>query len=238
MEVTKAIFFDNEEIHFQKFLGCDSVTLVKIPSSKILEEKPWSEYSAVNIDNTYFSVMKTIYTGDYYDKSSGIQAEHIDMLHKWSAETSGLTRAILLDWDRTITQVEGFICPYDAQKMEEYKSTLIRELDSQSPDFIKEVSILRGLPNITAEDMLLYLIGGKERLKQIREMLDFSHKKGIQIVIITNALSSQSPVFDELLDKLFNKIPYTKISSRFAPFYGDKYLALQPRFSSICKPNH
>jgi hypothetical protein len=61
--------------------------------------------------NAYTDYIQKIAKSDTYDPKSGISMLDIDTFYLWEKQTRQKNnyRALLLDWDRTITQVEGFL---------------------------------------------------------------------------------------------------------------------------------
>ncbi len=117
MSYEAAIFFDNDarQINAVKCL-CPLVKLVKIPESRhsmIPFNDPhfqhlYPEYRK----NPYFQRIENIETADAYDPHPGIQHTHFEVLQKWLQDTRGTKRALIVDWDRTITMFEGmFLFP-------------------------------------------------------------------------------------------------------------------------------
>ena len=203
----QAIFFDNEEINISGIAGvcitCDNIQCVKVNHTVPKPNLPWdsiNDYLTLIGSNTYADILKACFDKTAYDKLSGIQEAELALFKKWNKETKhSKKRAALFDWDRTITVMEGLLPANDPATM----SKLREEKES-----------LKEIPDTNLQDMLVYLLGGKDRLKMLRKLFRKCFKDHIQIIIITNSGSCELPAFDELLAELFIDIPFTKICSK------------------------
>lgn len=202
--------------------------------SKPLPNMTWknpilSKYITDNnlTNNSYYNFIKNIIPDEIYDKESGIQKEHIDIFNKWIDDTNILNitkRVAIFDWDRTISMMEGgaLITPKCTAVTIEgtvrtpgnlgtpgLKESLLRQMPSK-------YDALKDYPNITAEDMLLYLCGGETRLKMLRDLFNSCVDKHIYIIIITNNAAAQKNAFTDMIKHLLITDPqnYKIIYSR------------------------
>jgi hypothetical protein len=114
---------------------------------------------------------------------------NIDDLLVWSS--SGSNKLVLSDWDRTITVVEGI---YFGQTEE---TSLTSKVE-------------KGL--VMVHDLLVYLMGGEERLEKVKNMFSELNKNGVPIFILTHNrnASKMFPKNRELSLKMLKEIMPTK----------------------------
>jgi len=230
-----AIFFDNSEINISGTNGvcviCKNMKCVKVNETSPKPLIPWNdsplkEYLVSIGPNTYVDIIKTLWDEAAYDAISGINKREISIFSKWKKETKSFkNRAAIFDWDRTITLMEGMISLNNANTITELRSILA----VNNPKVIN-------LSDIIIEDMLIYLLGGVNRLKRMRKLFKKCFTSNIQIIILTNSSSCEMKAFDDLLHGLFLDIPYIKICSsvRTAEIQGKgDYLRMNPSFE-IC----
>ena len=120
-----AIFFDNSLSHIDDVkTHCPGIECIL---TKETAEKPsyvsfTNKSLAALIDslkpNAYTDYIQKIAKSDTYDINSGISERDIDTFNKWEKQTRNSNRVLLLDWDRTITQVEGFLLPSGIPKID------------------------------------------------------------------------------------------------------------------------
>ena len=145
-----------------------------------------------------------------YDPVSGIQEKHVEQVNVWMHRTSSAeNRALLMDWDRTISLFEGYFGDDEGSLPDDHTNYY--------------------------EDLLLVLLGGAARLDMIRRMIARAHAAGIELFVITNNGGCNDPGsgFNNFVSHLFGNIPYTMICGR--DFGGHKGRALEadPRFSGM-----
>ena len=240
-----AIFFDNEanNLYEPKKGVCevcpddDKMTCIKVNETKDIKECPWTEEPLKSYikqfgnENIYLNALRILYDSDKFDVLSGIQDYDFSILNDWIEETESLgdRRAAIFDWDRTLTMFEGLVLGRGSVRnlLETFiKMTPLKSAKHDSlQDFTKE---------ITSEDILLYLLGGQERLDKIREMFQNCYYNQVSIYILTNnGHAKKNDSFSEILAKLFDGIPYTLIWS------GDRqgkgiHLKKLAKFKKIC----
>ena len=226
-----AIFFDNDQ---NKIINvsdtCPHIFTTHVPetayhvSQKSFDSPEMQKLmeAAGGDDNIYIHLLKNAgYNSDSYDFISGFSPEvHGPMLASWIGQRKDPTKSIiLLDWDRTITVIEGFI-EFDYEKFADYSG--MRKRDYYN-------------------DFLRYLCGGDERLYRLRELLDYAGERGIDVAVLTNNSACNGRVFAELVDTLVpNSVENLFLAcSIYPPFNGNKGLKLKsmPQFSELCKHN-
>jgi hypothetical protein len=118
-------------------------------------------------------------------------------------------RCVILDWDRTITVMEGLILP-----------------DGGS---------LASMKGVDPEDILLYLCGGYERLRSLRSIFRTLKRHGIDLMILTNNPLGITPAFMELAHALTQGWKIEIGASYYPPWDGNKamYLKADDRFSQV-----
>lgn len=241
-----AIFFDNAQRHIDEVqASCPRITCVKIPES-------YSHSPSIDIDdplmvdyitrnhlqhNSYLAFSNRLVGRTHgYDPVSGIHQPHIDHFNAWEAHTHamGPNRALILDWDRTITVMEGVILPPQAATFA--GNGILNALIPLYPHHIMQEPQLR---EVTTVDALMYLCGGGGRLNAIVQWLNAVAHQGIHIMILTNnkACVTAPHLFNELVVTLLQGYPnYSITCSGNMIFQGDKGLALSydPRFNTLC----
>ena len=177
-------------------------------------------------DNKYVKYLRAMYvTTDYYDPVSGINpVVHRPIIEEWlhSLESPN-TSVVLIDWDRTMTVIEGYYnSDYDIYK----NDPRFRVLFST---FTKEEFY---------EDILRYLLGGDERLAALRSIFSIIGDLNIHICILTNNGSCPNQQFKDLIDKLMPpSVENLFIAcSKPAPFNGHKGNKLKSieQFRTLC----
>ena len=240
-----AIFFDNDAYNlYEHDKGVcevcpddDKMRCIKVNETKNIQKCKWDEEPLKSYikqfgnENIYLNALRILYDSDKFDVVSGIQDYEISTLNDWieETETLGDERVAIFDWDRTLSMFEGLVLGRGSInkllqtfiKMTPLKSTKHDLLQ----DFIKE---------ITSQDILLYLLGGEERLAKIREMFQNCYYNQISIYILTNnGLAKDNDSFKEILANLFDGIPYTLIWSGDGQGKGN-HLKKLPEFKKIC----
>jgi hypothetical protein len=191
------------------------------------------EYVAQFNGNSYLEALRTLNVHDeMYDINSGIQDKEMAILEQWIIDTNQYpSRVAIFDWDRTITVIEGInfmakeISP---ASVSDIKSALLRKYPTA-------LSLIQPLKDITAEDLLKYLLGGEERLYKMRNLFNTCFKNNVSLVILTNNGASIEPAFIDMLNNLFQGIPYQCIWSNDGRFKGKGYyLKENAAFKNLC----
>jgi hypothetical protein len=240
-----AIFFDNDTNNFYepKKGVCevcpndDKMRCIPINETENIQKCKWDEEPLKSYikqfgnENIYLNALRILYDSDKFDVVSGIQDYEISTLNDWIEETESLgdRRAAIFDWDRTLTMFEGLVLGRGSVRklLETFiKMTPLKSKKHDSlQDFTKE---------ITSEDILLYLLGGEERLAKIREIFQNCYTNQISIYILTNnGLAKDNDSYREILAKLFDGIPYTLIWSGDGQGKGI-HLKKIAKFKKIC----
>jgi len=235
------IYFDNAQKHIDEAAeDCPQIYAVKVPhKSEVatliqMENPEFKAFLDTLGTNTYVSFLQAMLgkkPSDMYDPTSGIQAKEINIYNEWEAKTatSGTRRALILDWDRTLTQVEGFILTQHAMTSFE---------DNGIVNYWKNKNMLKDpLPEaVLLEDTLLYLFGGKERLTMIRNWLQSVAEKGIKIIILTNNAGCNFKVFREMGAAVLPSSGQHKFICSGLMFNGNKGDALKSeiQMSKLC----
>ena len=175
-EYTKYRFYDNDinqinEVRKLKKVKCikvdDSTKYPKLNNKKVLKGN-YSNYinniSIFNEDSKYFNLLK-IYP-ETYMPSNGITYDQFKDLIKWSSEKVNEKKILFLDWDRTITVVEGMIIPRGQGK--------------------KFINLGINDKNIKKDHILIYLLGGIIRYIYIQQVFKQLFDNNVEIYIISN----------------------------------------------------
>jgi hypothetical protein len=217
--VETAIFFDNDPHKIKQVSqSCGNIIKgISIPETA-------KKFAVTLIDMTrilqgspkalqYLNFLKTSTNETYepYDSVSGIQQVHIDEANQWLGETTGLRRAAIFDWDRTISMTEGIIPLYDKSQFS-YEDWLAYLCGGDSRMEMLR-SFMRSLYINNVEIIILTNNGSCG---------DPTNPEG-------------AAIFKNLVNTLLQGIPYTLICSYFTAA-GDKGVAIRKnsRFST-CK---
>lgn len=222
-----AIFFDNELQNVSNVKSvCGPITSVQVDETPDMENIPWNkltEFTSQLGPNKYYELMKHLYKGDAYDKRSGIEDDDIATYVSWEESTRTLNpRACIVDWDRTLTKVEGFTPPVAIRD-----NQLLYRIDNTKEH------------TVPIEDFLTYLCGSKQRYRMLKVLFRSCVKDGVDIVVLTNNGAAADPelipIFQTIVNT-FTGIPTKVIASSISPFDYHKGLALQGSvgFDQLC----
>jgi hypothetical protein len=217
-----ALFIDNAQSHMEQMaMTCNrGMTLIKVGETPNLQPSLYSApymdlYArAIGPENTYSKAVRKLSNREFFDPASGIQESHLPLIEKWINDTANVSpRAMLFDWDRTITIIEGvYVKPNGMKELHEFM--VARGYD------------MSDLPAIYAEDALVYLCGGKDRLTMLRTIMKSCVELNIDIIFLTNnggCNPEQNGGLRELMDGLVPPgTPYQVICSIHPPYFGDK----------------
>lgn len=202
-------FFDNEERRIVEVSAyCPDITCIKIPDGGRYRESPIRNRNLPPEleNNDYIKMLGGIEGTDTHDAASGIRAEHIPPFHAWAAKNVDKKRVVILDWDRTITQIEGIIAPTRFEDMDMSFVDVVRSSIGSNPLTTpetcgnpvavqrgKEIEALhpgQGETARIAEQTLQYLCG-IDRLSMLqRDIFGYCAENGIAIVILTNSAAA------------------------------------------------
>ena len=210
---SSVIFFDNSQKHIDQIAAAgisSQVTAVKVPSAAVASEVSF-EHIPYSDENLYVDLAKSQgFSGDKYDSTSGISVgadgEEARQFDLWLEKTAGqVNRAAVFDWDRTISKSE-------------------RLLIAKDPSFWTQV--LELIPDYTS-DMLTYLLGGPERIQEIRSFMQRVAAAGVDIVFMSNngGCSNMEPIIKELM----GSTPFTSYCSRDPSYGSDKGKMIQDK---------
>lgn len=151
------LFLDNDK---KKFLGAKQAGIQQLhiednePHS-FFQEGDRSEFSYAKNYSIHQKVTVPNSVGERKEEntSNGITNHHIDKVKKWCEDYEHRKKIVFIDWDRTITVVEGFIANLSLNNF---------------------------------RDELLFVIGGKARLKQMQEFFKYLRKHDVDVFIVTN----------------------------------------------------
>lgn len=146
-----------------------------------------------------------------YDNQSGIKKEHYDNIKEWVLKIKKnrfYAPAVLFDYDRTLTVVEGT----DLSFFEKNKN------------------------RITMEGFLEFHMGGKERLRMLRDLFTFLKGEGVAMFVLTNnGQCGLNPLFQTLNEQLFDPYNVSIICGRAKNYRGKKQKAAADVLPSVCR---
>jgi len=163
-------FYDNEPEIIQQFI-------ISKPLVEVIQVSGESNYDVMQGDttaNTYISRFLSLYPKNAYalflkqgniqeNKTAiGFSRDNGENLKQWVIKTKS-EKAVLFDWDRTLSVLEGIMVPPNKWVINEFKK--------------KKISYY---------DMALYYAGTKARLQYLRGLSDFLEKHRVHIYILTN----------------------------------------------------
>ena len=240
MEFEHAIFFDNDPTNIEAVShDCPGIKCVKVAHTADsvpplgFDTSAFQTYLDKLGRNSYVTFLRHLMkdkASDMYDSASGISKADIDIYRQWEADTAaaGPRRAVIVDWDRTLTQVEGFILSLDPETV--FGSNGIIRYWASKGKLAKPYP-----PPVTSYDTLMYLFGGKERFAMIRTWLQDIVSKGMHIIILTNNTGCEFEVFRQLLSEVLPGRSSNQLICSGLYFKGDKGAALlnEPRLASL-----
>lgn len=224
LEYTQGLFLDNDftQIHLVR-ASLPRIETIHIPESEIVRPQPLSEIQRQleSLSGQSFTTNRYIERAfrirqnpqHLYDPVSGIQESHIAHVDSWIQRTNGSShRALLIDWDRTLTMFEGYIGDDEGgiigNRIEYY------------------------------EDLLTFLLGGAPRLAAIRSMLHRAHDAHIDMYILTNngGCNDIPSGFNHFVKQLFQSIPYVLICGKEYGGHKGRALESYPEFARLRQP--
>jgi hypothetical protein len=220
-EYTKALFVDNDSTQIglvREFLP--RIETIRIPESESLRPQPLPEIlhkleslsSHTLTTNRYveraFRIRK--FPHHLFDNMSGIQETHMKQVDAWIETTRRESnRALLVDWDRTISMFEGFIGDDEGEIIGERLGYY--------------------------EDLLVFLLGGAPRLAALRDMFARAVAAGVDIYVVTNNTGCNNiPCgFNHFVKQLFQIIPYVLICGQEFGGHKGRAIASYPQFAKL-----
>jgi hypothetical protein len=160
------IFFDDNSKNIEdmrKNIGCKVVEINKEAVNEFISNPPEkAEYANLEMfdRNTYveYNDLRNSRSKNHR-ANTGVTKGDITRLEKWVKQNRKYPTIVIFDWDRTISVVEGVHFP-------------------QPPDTWSDFSIRE-------KDVMLYLLGGKDRRKRMKEMFNFLYKENVEVFVLT-----------------------------------------------------
>lgn len=179
------------------------------------------------------AVLSILYKRRYqllYDVNAGINKKGIAYIKDWVKKTraSGSQHpAVLFDWDRTISVLEG---------LEFFRRTHFSDME----DIIEQEAAIYGITDderrkFTLESYLEVFLGGKNRVAHLRNLFDYLLKYGATVGILTNNTGCKMPAFKDLVKQLFQQRPFQLICGM--DFKYNKMKAIDHYFKGVCEIN-
>lgn len=226
------IFFDNDDKHINEVRECPQIRCIKVPGVKNLKE--------ISIDIPEFASHKNGVPDlfievvapkrkDLFDIGSGFNVEHYDILYDWIVEgviIPSNKRYAIFDFDRTITQIEGFISPPQGLGLSHGMAGF--------GEFLQKWDKYKSL-DITPLMMMTYLCGA-DRLPILQSAFDLCKDNGINIVILTNnTICNVDPLLLYDVMSVFNLRKEDFILLCSNQYRGDKKETLKAHLANICR---
>lgn len=210
--IDEALFLDNDSHHIQNVGKCSRVQSVKV-AGKDESCKCGQQVPIQSPEYIYFldelspsgraaaAVIVRILLGtgklsESLDIGSGIQPPDVRTVKQWVQKHKGKRLAVLIDYDRTITTIEGgwLLAP-------SFQELLMVLNDLELPS---EYSLKTFLAGLTLEGFVEYYVGGPQRMKMLQEMFDFLYENDVVSILLTNntACPTRKPLFQQMLQVL------------------------------------
>ncbi len=221
-----AFFLDNDYTYIIQVRPCEPKIIAHpVPGSMgavpevSLESKPYKNLlkRLSPAGKAYAAAIAPLVKGgERIDEGSGIQERDIEALGDWISEHEGQKLAVLFDYDRTLTVMEGG--NFLGQTFEEMKTAL-------------------GAPSLSVEGMAEYYAGGIKRLRRLQSMFDALYEMpNLTLYVLTNnpVCLQNVPLFTEVLH-VFTQGRPIKLLCSYA-FRSNKRLAIQsdPLLAPLC----
>lgn len=233
-----AFFFDNDSRYIEQLRPCAKIKSHKVAGSEYLfgtriggdDYRNYMRNMSSLGEEFGESIARLIASqgprGMRYEENidlgSGIAPLDIAVLKTWLEENKEKKLAVLIDYDRTLTQLEGSY--FLGNSFEEMKKTV--ESYGVSSD------------RLTLEGFVEYYTGGTERMEMLQEMFDLIYSiPNVSVYILTNnpACFTYAGLFTEVIKLLTKGRPFGLLCS--ARTGGNKRVAIQqggPLFKDLC----
>jgi hypothetical protein len=221
-----AFFLDNDYTYIFQVRPCEPKIIAHAVSGSMgtvpevsLDSKPYKNLvkRLSPAGKAYAAaIAPLVKSGERIDEGSGIQERDIEAIGDWISEHEGQKLAVLFDYDRTLTVMEGG--NFLGQTFEEMKTAL-------------------GAPSLSVEGMAEYYAGGIKRLRRLQSMFDALYEiPRLTLYVLTNnpVCLQNVPLFTELLH-VFTQGRPIKLLCSYA-FRSNKRLAIQsdPLLAPLC----
>jgi len=161
------IFFDDNTKNIEdmrKNIGCKVVQIDKETTvNEFISDPPdQAEYPNLRMfnKNTYVEYNDLRNSTALNDRANtGITESDVGRLKTWVKRNRGHPTIAIFDWDRTISVVEGVHFPKPPMAWQDI--------------------------GVREKDVMLYLLGGKERRKMMKEMFEFLYDENVEVFILT-----------------------------------------------------
>ena len=256
-----ALFLDNDIGHIKNVDSCGPKVFVrKVPGSEGYVSQPifpryvngtltpyWKHLGALSpkgVGAAEVFQKLIIWNGnkelekmvEHLDPGSGVGQKDVAYIEKWVNDREGQKLAVLFDYDRTITVIEGgYFLSYSFETLKFYLSQL---------SLPEQLDLKNDLTNFTLEGFVEYYVGGEERLKMLQEMFDFLYTKNVTVYLLTNntGCPKSKQLFQDVMGVLTRDRPITIICG--AEFGFNKKVAIQRQsnlspgaaLKSLCLP--
>jgi hypothetical protein len=227
-----AIFFDNDAKHIAEVQVCPRIHCVKVPGTPWVPPKGLPPNISLSIPafashrDGVPDFFVTAVTGgtqkDRFDPGSGFGGPHLEVLNDWIRAGKDLKadRFAIFDFDRTITQIEGFATPPD-------------DSGFKGIGGFNEYIAQYGIAPMTVEMYMTYLCGS-DRLALLRAAFDMCRAHRINIVVLTNnGACINDPLIMQDFMSVFGLSPRDFSLLCSLPYGGDKKRTLEENIAGI-----
>lgn len=227
------LFFDDDKLNIENMKQCKNAIGI------LVKDRDIYLHQYLLAGNMYAKILSKYNIQDPHKASRAITQSYIDLIDKWILQTKSLKkRKILFDWDKTLSQCSGLYIPNDIDLAEERLKKIDERLSleknlSRSRELEEEQQINKSIINVTyLNDMLIYLLGGTERMNMIRNIIQKLLDLNIEVYIVTNNPNSQREnaynrqVFVKMLAEIDTRLTDKNLISS-SDTNNDKYAAIQ-----------
>ena len=227
-------FFDNDANNFRDSTKCICVIPVSIKESdRILTEDGFTAFTDTTTYDTYINklskgarkyalIIKKRKGIDAYDPVSGITIENLKKYY--NLLTSKFYRnkvaAMIFDWDRTLTVMEGVPARYE---------TLDNLLDRHQQDE-------RLSKDVTKHDIVEYYFGGLQRIRYLNKLFMELKKVNIPIYVLSanKGVAKHTGFFHEMLSIICGNTETIPMNNMIYKGQLSKYEYIEDMLPNLC----
>ena len=225
-EYNRALFLDNNIDYIMAVSECPGITIIKVSESEVLQDATSEAFQELRKKlspegELYVSSLLKFTNDIAYDPSSGIQDSHIIEIQQWVSDMKSKSMdplAILIDFDRTLTMMEGIIGS-GTTGLQGTKNNLRKRLGNTRKKNVEAYE------SVKIEGLVETLLGGPERLRKIQSLFDFLYDYGVDIWILSNnsLFNTNKPLMKDILDVVSKS---RRVGTICASGYSSKRAAL------------
>jgi len=159
-----------------------------------------TEFLKKNPENKFAQYLLSI-KNEEFESNIAFSIDDAKNLCRWASNPNIKTKAVVFDWDGTLSVLEGLIL---------------------TPT--KETTLEMMKKGITYLDMAIYCAGTKTRLNMLRKMFYYLHKKNVKVFILTNnplAACNWQKLNDSEIGP-YSRYNFYKVAKQFIPQLKEK----------------